>query len=96
VDCEKVAFRIYGENLAQYRAASLGAENRRLAAPAGLDGGVTCGLQEDMLCHPTPAALRQALRERISPYADDRPLSDDIAAAAAFIDTNSLGAIAGA
>jgi histidine ammonia-lyase len=40
---------------------SLVGENRRLAAPAALDGGVTSGLQEDMLCHATPAALK-ALR----------------------------------
>jgi histidine ammonia-lyase len=47
-----------GFMIAQYAAASLAAENRRLAAPASLDGGVTSGLQEDMLCHPTPAALK--------------------------------------
>jgi len=47
-----------GFMIAQYAAASLVAENRRLAAPASLDGGVTSGLQEDMLCHPTPAALK--------------------------------------
>jgi histidine ammonia-lyase len=37
---------------------SLTAENRRLAAPASLDGGVTSALQEDFLCHATPAALK--------------------------------------
>jgi histidine ammonia-lyase len=37
---------------------SLVAENRRLAAPASLDGGVTSGLQEDHLSHATPAALK--------------------------------------
>ncbi len=47
-----------GFMIAQYTAASLVAENRRLAAPASLDGGVTSGLQEDMLCHATPAALK--------------------------------------
>jgi histidine ammonia-lyase len=47
-----------GFMIAQYAAASLAGENRRLAAPASLDGGVTSGLQEDMLCHPTPAALK--------------------------------------
>jgi histidine ammonia-lyase len=47
-----------GFMIAQYSAASLVAENRRLAAPASLDGGVTSGLQEDILCHATPAALK--------------------------------------
>jgi histidine ammonia-lyase len=44
--------------IAQYTAASLVAQNRRLAAPASLDGGITSGLQEDHLCHATPAALK--------------------------------------
>jgi histidine ammonia-lyase len=43
--------------ISQYVAVALVAENRRLAAPASLDGGITSGLQEDMLCHATPAAL---------------------------------------
>ncbi|HLX03306.1 MAG TPA: histidine ammonia-lyase [Trinickia sp.] len=47
-----------GFMIAQYTAASLVAQNRRLAAPASLDGGVTSGLQEDHLCHATPAALK--------------------------------------
>jgi histidine ammonia-lyase len=47
-----------GFMIAQYAAMSLVAENRRLAAPASLDGGVTSGLQEDHLCHATPAALK--------------------------------------
>jgi histidine ammonia-lyase len=47
-----------GFMMAQYTALSLSAENRRLAAPASLDGGVTSGLQEDHLCHATPAALK--------------------------------------
>jgi histidine ammonia-lyase len=47
-----------GFMIAQYSAASLVADNRRLAAPASLDGGVTSGLQEDHLCHATPAALK--------------------------------------
>jgi histidine ammonia-lyase len=47
-----------GFMIAQYTSASLVAENRRLAAPASLDGGVTSGLQEDMLCHATPGALK--------------------------------------
>ena len=44
--------------IAQYTAASLVAQNRRLAMPASLDGGITSGLQEDHLCHATPAALK--------------------------------------
>jgi histidine ammonia-lyase len=40
----------------QYTAAALVAENRRLAAPASLDGGITSALQEDILTHATPAA----------------------------------------
>jgi histidine ammonia-lyase len=44
--------------IAQYTAASLVAQNRRLALPASLDGGITSGLQEDHLCHATPAALK--------------------------------------
>jgi histidine ammonia-lyase len=47
-----------GFMIAQYTAASLAAENRRLAAPASLDAGVTSGLQEDHLSHATPAALK--------------------------------------
>ncbi len=47
-----------GFMIAQYTAVSLVAENRRLAAPASLDGGVTSGLQEDHLSHATPAALK--------------------------------------
>lgn len=47
-----------GFMIAQYTAVSLVAENRRLAAPASLDGGITSGLQEDHLCHSTPAALK--------------------------------------
>jgi histidine ammonia-lyase len=47
-----------GFMIAQYTAVSLVADNRRLAAPASLDGGITSGLQEDHLCHPTPAALK--------------------------------------
>lgn len=47
-----------GFMIAQYTATSLVAENRRLAAPASLDGGCNSGLQEDMLCHATPAALK--------------------------------------
>jgi len=47
-----------GFMIAQYTAVSLVAENRRLAAPASLDGGVTSGLQEDHLSHATPAATK--------------------------------------
>ncbi|APO78529.1 histidine ammonia-lyase 1 (plasmid) [Rhizobium etli 8C-3] len=45
-----------GFMIAQYTAAALSNENRRLAAPASLDGGLTSGLQEDFLAHPTAAA----------------------------------------
>jgi histidine ammonia-lyase len=44
--------------IAQYTAVSLVSDNRRLAAPAILDGGVTSGLQEDHLVHATPAAVK--------------------------------------
>jgi len=47
-----------GFMIAQYTAVSLVSDNRRLAAPASLDGGVTSALQEDHLCHATPAALK--------------------------------------
>jgi histidine ammonia-lyase len=47
-----------GFMIAHYTAVSLIGENRRLAAPASLDGGSTSGLQEDILCHATPAALK--------------------------------------
>jgi histidine ammonia-lyase len=45
-----------GFMIAQYTAAALVNENRRLAAPAATDGGLTSGLQEDFLSHPTAAA----------------------------------------
>ncbi|WEZ82414.1 histidine ammonia-lyase [Rhizobium sp. 32-5/1] len=45
-----------GFMIAQYTAAALSAENRRLGMPASLDGGVTSALQEDFLSHPTAAA----------------------------------------
>jgi histidine ammonia-lyase len=44
--------------IAQYTAVSLASENRRRAAPASLDGGITSALQEDHLAHATPAALK--------------------------------------
>jgi histidine ammonia-lyase len=47
-----------GFMIAQYTVVSLVADNRRLAAPASLDGGITSGLQEDHLSHATPAALK--------------------------------------
>ena len=47
-----------GFMIAQYSAAALVGENRRLAAPASLDGGITSGLQEDYLSHQTAAALK--------------------------------------
>jgi histidine ammonia-lyase len=47
-----------GFMIAQYTAVSLVGENRRFAAPASLDGGITSGLQEDHLCHATPAAIK--------------------------------------
>jgi histidine ammonia-lyase len=47
-----------GFMIAQYTAASLVAENRRLASPASLDGGITSALQEDMLTHHTAAAAK--------------------------------------
>lgn len=45
-----------GLMIAQYTSAALAAENRRLGAPASLDGGITSALQEDFLAHPTAAA----------------------------------------
>jgi histidine ammonia-lyase len=45
-----------GFMIAQYTAAALSNENRRLSAPASVDGGLTSGLQEDFLAHPTAAA----------------------------------------
>lgn len=47
-----------GFMIAQYTAVSLVADNRRLASPASLDGGVTSGMQEDHLSHATPAARK--------------------------------------
>ncbi len=47
-----------GFMIAQYTAAALVGENRRLAAPASLDGGLTSALQEDFLVHPTAAASK--------------------------------------
>jgi histidine ammonia-lyase len=45
-----------GFMIAQYTAATLSNENRRLAMPASTDGGLTSALQEDFLAHPTAAA----------------------------------------
>lgn len=47
-----------GLMIAQYSAAALVNENRRLAAPASTDGGLTSALQEDFLAHPTAAASK--------------------------------------
>lgn len=47
-----------GFMILQYTAAALAAENRRLAVPASLDGGITSALQEDILTHATPAATK--------------------------------------
>ncbi|NKM97145.1 HAL/PAL/TAL family ammonia-lyase [Rhizobium leguminosarum] len=52
------AGRHSGLMIAQYTAAALSNENRRLAAPAAMDGGLTSGLQEDFLAHPTAAASK--------------------------------------
>lgn len=54
----KEAGTFSGYMIAQYMALALAAENRRLAAPASLDGGVSSGLQEDFIVHPTPSALK--------------------------------------
>jgi len=45
-----------GLMIAQYTACALCGENRRLAAPASLDGGITSAIQEDVLPHSTPAS----------------------------------------
>ena len=114
-----------GFMIAQYTALALASENRRLAAPSSLDGGVTSGLQEDEVPHATTGALRllkivanfemilsiellaaaQAydynderktrahatervyldFREVVRPYADDRPLANDIQDAVRFL-----------
>ncbi|MFH1806124.1 MAG: histidine ammonia-lyase [Pseudomonadota bacterium] len=47
-----------GYMIAQYTAVALVAENRRLAAPASLDGGITSALQEDILTHATSSAWK--------------------------------------
>jgi histidine ammonia-lyase len=47
-----------GFMIAQYTALALASENRRLAAPSSLDGGVSSGLQEDEIPHATTGALR--------------------------------------
>jgi histidine ammonia-lyase len=45
-----------GFMIAQYTAAALVGDSRRLSSPASTDGGLTSGLQEDFLSHPTAAA----------------------------------------
>jgi histidine ammonia-lyase len=47
-----------GFMIAQYTALALSSENRRLAAPSSLDGGVSSALQEDEIPHTTAGALR--------------------------------------
>lgn len=47
-----------GFMIAQYTALALASDNRRLAAPSSLDGGVSSGLQEDEIPHATAGALR--------------------------------------
>lgn len=47
-----------GFMIAQYTAVGLVSENRRLAAPASLDGGITSALQEDFLAHATAASSK--------------------------------------
>ncbi|MFN3317183.1 MAG: histidine ammonia-lyase [Allorhizobium sp.] len=47
-----------GFMIIQYTAAALVSENRRLAMPASLDGGITSALQEDILTHATPASAK--------------------------------------
>jgi histidine ammonia-lyase len=47
-----------GFMIAHYTAVSLVADNRRLASPASLDGGITSASQEDHLSHATPAAIK--------------------------------------
>ena len=47
-----------GFMIAQYTALSLASENRRLASPSSLDGGVSSALQEDEIPHATTGALR--------------------------------------
>jgi histidine ammonia-lyase len=117
-----------GFMIAQYTAAALSNANRRLAAPAATDGGVTSGLQEDFLAHPTVAAnkllsiidnaeyilaielmagaqahdflagtaaraagtdqIYKRVREQVTHYNDDRPLSRDIETLRKFIRDN--------
>ena len=50
-------------------------------------------LDRDLAPAPGTATLYTALRGRIGVYADDRPLAEDIAAAIAFIDEHTPGAI---
>lgn len=47
-----------GFMIAQYTAAGLSNEARRLSVPASTDGGITSGLQEDFLANPTAAAMK--------------------------------------
>lgn len=47
-----------GFQIAQCTATALVGDNRRLAQPASLDGGITTAQQEDFLSHVTPASLK--------------------------------------
>jgi histidine ammonia-lyase len=47
-----------GFMIAQYTALALAADNRRLAAPSSLDGGVSSAMQEDEISHSSAGALR--------------------------------------
>jgi len=78
-----------GFMIIQYTAAALVAENRRLAMPASLDGGITSALQEDILTHATPAAAKAlAILDNL-----ETVLSIELAAAAQAYDlqTSSAG-----
>jgi histidine ammonia-lyase len=78
-----------GFMIIQYTAAALVAENRRLAMPASLDGGITSALQEDILTHATPAAAKAlAILDNL-----ETVLAIELAAAAQAYDlqTSSVG-----
>jgi histidine ammonia-lyase len=62
-----------GFMIAQYTAASLAADNRRLAAPASLDGGVSSGLQED---HPSLLPLVLMRKDFLDELLDAAPAVD--------------------
>ncbi|MCC8931966.1 HAL/PAL/TAL family ammonia-lyase [Rhizobium sp. 'Codium 1'] len=77
-----------GFMIIQYTAAALVAENRRLAMPASLDGGITSALQEDILTHATPAAGKAlAILDNL-----ETVLAIELAAAAQAYDLQPSGA----